>query len=304
MTEKSDVMFGEEEEFEAFDASEESGGLPGLFVLVAGVLVLLTFSAVVWVAYQQGLRQGGREAPPLIVADPSPIKTPVQTAASDEGEPRREVFDRLVEDAPERTEQLAAAPEEPVRRDPPSSAVAQPIRTSATPAADQTPQDEPAARPQPETRVQPQAPEEETGSGDAPPQNGRGLVQVPPPPGRSAGASSQPQDAPTRSQGVAGATRASVSAPVSGNPEVAVGSHVVQIAAFRSEQEALTAWGGMQRRHGDLLAQLGPDIQRADLGDRGVYYRLRVGPFYEKGSADGFCTDLKARNQDCLVKAR
>ena len=46
----------------------------------------------------------------------------------------------------------------------------------------------------------------------------------------------------------------------------------------------------------NILGRYQPNIQRADLGDRGVYYRVRVGPF-AGGDAQRLCDDLKARRR-------
>jgi cell division septation protein DedD len=40
---------------------------------------------------------------------------------------------------------------------------------------------------------------------------------------------------------------------------------------------------------------------RADLGDRGVYYRLQVGPFPDRAKAVQLCRKLSARRQSCLL---
>ena len=47
-----------------------------------------------------------------------------------------------------------------------------------------------------------------------------------------------------------------------------------------------------------------PDVERADLGDKGIYYRLRLGPFASRDAAADYCLGLKDRGQDCIVKAK
>ncbi len=79
------------------------------------------------------------------------------------------------------------------------------------------------------------------------------------------------------------------------------GTHVVQVGSFRSEEEALADWRRIERRFPQLLAGTGRHIEPADLGERGVFYRLRIGPF---GSVDGartHCQALKDGGQDCLA---
>ena len=78
----------------------------------------------------------------------------------------------------------------------------------------------------------------------------------------------------------------------------------MQVGAFRSEGEADVFWNRLQDRFGGFLDGKGKDIERADLGSRGTFYRLRIAGFSSKDSASSYCEGLKARNQDCLVKAR
>jgi cell division protein FtsN len=57
----------------------------------------------------------------------------------------------------------------------------------------------------------------------------------------------------------------------------------------------------LQRRYGPILEGLDANIQRADLGDRGIYYRVRVGPWAERGQALQVCEALQAAGGDCYV---
>lgn len=81
------------------------------------------------------------------------------------------------------------------------------------------------------------------------------------------------------------------------------GSHVVQLAAFRDEAAARDAFGKLKARYPDLLGPLGIDIQRADLGEQGIYYRLRAG-YLDKSEADALCAKLEAQGQGCFVRPR
>lgn len=83
------------------------------------------------------------------------------------------------------------------------------------------------------------------------------------------------------------------------------GAYVVQIAAFRSQAEALSRFASLKRRHSGLLRPYTSFIQRADLGGRGVYYRLRLGPIGAKETASQLCRSLlSAGEKDCLVRTR
>ena len=54
----------------------------------------------------------------------------------------------------------------------------------------------------------------------------------------------------------------------------------------------------------DYVAGKSSDIERADLGERGIFYRLRIGPFASADEARTYCEGLKTRGQDCLHKAK
>jgi RND family efflux transporter MFP subunit len=56
----------------------------------------------------------------------------------------------------------------------------------------------------------------------------------------------------------------------------------------------------LAREHPDLLDEHSYRIVRADLGERGVYYRLRL-PVETEEAAGALCEALKARSVDCLV---
>ena len=76
----------------------------------------------------------------------------------------------------------------------------------------------------------------------------------------------------------------------------------VQLASFRKPENAETQWQDLSQRFPDLFAGLERRIVRYDLGaDRGVYYRLRIGPYADKPAADLKCLEIKEAGLDCLV---
>jgi hypothetical protein len=50
------------------------------------------------------------------------------------------------------------------------------------------------------------------------------------------------------------------------------------------------------------LGSRSPVIKRADLGDKGVYYRAMVGPFGSPDEASQFCGSLKTAGGQCVVQ--
>jgi hypothetical protein len=79
-------------------------------------------------------------------------------------------------------------------------------------------------------------------------------------------------------------------------------SFVVQIASVGSSAAAHAEWERLRRRHPDLLGDLSLDVERADLGPRGVFYRVRAGPLRDRTGAETLCRRLQARQQGCLVR--
>lgn len=60
-------------------------------------------------------------------------------------------------------------------------------------------------------------------------------------------------------------------------------------------------WTRVSAKHGEALTGLSPSVIRADLGERGIFFRLRAGPLADKAAADALCETLKAANEACIV---
>jgi cell division septation protein DedD len=79
------------------------------------------------------------------------------------------------------------------------------------------------------------------------------------------------------------------------------GSYLIQLGAFGDDAGANRGWKALQTKFPSLLGGLSPDIQTADLGAKGVYHRLRAGPFSSRDAAETVCEELKAQKQGCLI---
>lgn len=90
-------------------------------------------------------------------------------------------------------------------------------------------------------------------------------------------------------------------APAAAAP-VAAGAYVVQIASVRSEAEAQSTWRAWQAKYPGILGGQQMNVRRADLGDRGVYYRAQVGSFANREDANALCQALRAQGGDCMVQ--
>jgi len=106
-----------------------------------------------------------------------------------------------------------------------------------------------------------------------------------------------PAPNPVSTVPLSGATQtASVAPPVSES-----GSYVVQVASQRTESDAMGSWKALQARYPNLLSGYRASVKKADLGERGIYYRAQVGPFASSDQANELCRALKAQGGDCLV---
>ena len=88
---------------------------------------------------------------------------------------------------------------------------------------------------------------------------------------------------------------------------VAAGSseYVVQVASVRSYGAATEVWGSVSNKFSGLMSSsLYSDIAKVDLGDKGVFYRLRVAGLADKAAATRLCSQFKAQGQACLVAKR
>lgn len=82
------------------------------------------------------------------------------------------------------------------------------------------------------------------------------------------------------------------------------GPYVAQIAALRSQAGVEPAWARLSSRAPELFAQARLDVERADLGQRGVYYRVRAGYFADMDNVTRFCDRIRAMGQDCIAVRR
>jgi cell division protein FtsN len=65
--------------------------------------------------------------------------------------------------------------------------------------------------------------------------------------------------------------------------------------------DAFKAFADAAEKHPAVLSGKTPDVQEADLGEKGTWYRAVVGPFVSRGAAMNFCSQLKGVGQDCWV---
>ncbi|MGI9383656.1 MAG: DUF2147 domain-containing protein [Methyloligellaceae bacterium] len=163
------------------------------------------------------------------------------------------------------------------------------------------PQPQPVARPAPAPAARPQPAPQPVETTQAIPQKRIAVARtapnpVPPPPARTP-------------QAAAPAPQAGAPAPQPESVEVANlatsdgAGYMVQVAARKSPKAAVRAFGRLQRRFPQILGGFQPVVQKADLGEKGVWYRLRVGPMPERTAAADLCRRLRdAGGPACFVR--
>lgn len=268
------------DDFETFDAREAEQDRRGWLVLLAAAVVFALFMAVVWNAFQLGMRE--RDESPLIMADTQPYRV----APDEPGG-----FETPHQDLTAFELRGREGDRDAARTDP-----------DAAPAAPRPSAEEPVARPERLPPLQVEA--ADTDAMDEPAQaQAQAQPQPAPRPAPAPELSAQPAPEPEPQ------TPARADAPVglrAGTPvsATASGAFVVQIGAYRALEEAEAGWLAFVSRHADMTSGRAPDIQRADLGERGVFHRLRVAGFENREDAAAYCSQLDARGQSCLVAGR
>jgi tetratricopeptide (TPR) repeat protein len=74
----------------------------------------------------------------------------------------------------------------------------------------------------------------------------------------------------------------------------------VQLASATSEDGAWSAWKKMKAKH-QSLADSKPIVVKADLGTKGIVYRVRLAGFEDQNAAKKSCTKLKSSGISCYV---
>ena len=80
------------------------------------------------------------------------------------------------------------------------------------------------------------------------------------------------------------------------------GGYLVQVSSQKNEADAQASYRALQGKFPTVLGSRPPVIKRADLGDKGVYYRAMVGPFSSTEEAAQFCSNLKTAGGQCVVQ--
>jgi SPOR domain len=81
-------------------------------------------------------------------------------------------------------------------------------------------------------------------------------------------------------------------------PPAKTGATRIQLGSVRSEEAARQEWERLKRTNTDVLGGLSAVPVRADLGEKGVFYRILTGPIAD---AERVCRELNHRNVGCIL---
>lgn len=80
---------------------------------------------------------------------------------------------------------------------------------------------------------------------------------------------------------------------------VAKGNTYIQLASVKSDADAKTKWTQLKSKYASLKP-LNLRVNRADLGAKGIFFRVQAGPM-SADSAASTCAKVKSAGGDCLV---
>lgn len=252
--------------------------------VAAALVVMGVFAGGLWFAYVEGQRHSAASGDsgdvPLIRADNAPMKVKPANPGGMQI-PDRDLL--IYGQQRPQVEHLLPPPEQPMAR--PSAPPPSPKPT--------TPQMPAPAGAAPGAPLA--APPADAAAGSAPgPQNVRGAS--PPDSGQprltSAAAEAARELAPSAAS--------SKSQPAHGAQTKTSGLRL-QLGSVRSESEARGTWDRLKHQNADLLGHLSGTAIRADLGDKGVYYRIQAGPVADASAADRICGELRQRGLGCII---
>ena len=316
--------------YEGDEAPRPSRGRLGL---VAGVVAVVAIGGAGLYAYlsmsPNSVVTAGQ--PPVIRAEQGPNKVvPAQPAASEQasGDGQKLIYDRVGGNAPAGGERVVSSEEQPVdvsQAAQPQPRVIQPATGNApkpvaptnasatepkrvrtlTVRADGSIVEDASPAPTPGAAVaQPSALAQATASTPVALSPGTGAPAPTSPTPIAATPSIVPNvpRPPTRVAAAPATAAPTAPAAAPAASAAATGGFFVQVASARTEADAQTAWRAAQSKYPAVLNSRPVTFPRADLGDRGIYYRAWVGPFGNRDDASGLCQSLRAQGGDCMVQ--
>ncbi len=331
-------FFADEDDYDADDYGPQRGG--GRKRLMAAVLLgaIVTGGGLAYV-YKSTNGEGGRGVPSLISADNRPVKEqPADPGGRDFPNGNKLIYDRLSSDGP-----TSGGPSSPARlaggdgSSGPDRATAGVVTTGGGGGTleeriENALKAQKTDEPQTASNGSPDAPRtvrtmtfgpdgsqqpvnakvQRIPAGNPAPDNlAAGVVVTTEPtaaprvanpipsPETSIEPAAQPQQQPRPARVASAAQQAPQITESAGG----TGAYFVQIAARNDQAAAIAAFASLQQKYASVLGNYSPSVRKVDLGDKGVWFRLLVGPVENKGTADQLCEKLKgAGMKGCFAR--
>jgi hypothetical protein len=308
------------------------------FMVGSALLGAIALGGALAFAYKQSGGGLSGEQPPLVTADSRPVKElPDQPGGKEFPHKNKLIYDRLQNGDEPESERLVPRQENVAVPALPPSADGAPAPVATTDFANPTTQAVGGSEPVAVASVDDASPEggprkvrtmvvRPDGSMAAPPEAAAeapaAAEAAPPAAASAAGAAPQAAAAATAPQAAEAAPQQVAALPAPPPPEAkpkpavqqtaaaapaaaAATKYVVQVGSKKNQTDALASFADMQQKYPALLAKYRPMVQKADLGAKGVWYRLRIGPIVDKTAAAKLCSQLKSQGlPDCLVMAQ
>ena len=84
---------------------------------------------------------------------------------------------------------------------------------------------------------------------------------------------------------------------------IASGMWQIQLISSPNQSAMEKSWNDLTKKYSQLQG-LPHEIESADLGTKGTFYRLKAGAFPTRGEADKLCNSIKSSGGSCLVKKK
>jgi cell division septation protein DedD len=254
------------------ELSEQRRFLPMALITAAAMAV---FAGGLWFAYVQGTHHGATSTitadgnVPLIRADQRPVKVkPDQPGGMEVPDRDKLVFNEKTGGPPVEKLLPPAEKPEPLPAPQPKAVISfPPIPAPPSLSATPTPIIEAMPKPEPDAPAQPK------------------VAATKPAPAKPA-ATPKPAAVTATPVSAAGAT---------------AGSIKVQLGSLRSPEAARDEWQRLKQGNSDLLGRFTAVAVRAEVPDKGTYYRIEAGPVGDAAAAGRLCGELKKRNLGCTI---
>ncbi len=302
---------------DAEDGESLAGGL-AKYGRMGGIAAALGMSGLFAVAAWFALHRSNQDAPttdsvPLIKAEAGPVKEkPKDPGGLKIPNQDKLVFERITpETKPPINEKLAPAPEEPIVKS------AEAIKEARKDDSGKPAISMPSTKQKTAKSMDALEPTEAMKSASAGPKAESLLPVIPPIPKKKIVEITLPtpkaemNTALVTNKTVASGKTISPKSPVLKEPTVVAfaktppekSGYRIQIAAYRDDTRAKTAWAKFKKAHIGILGPLTPLTQRVDLGKKGIYFRVQAGYFSTANAARAACAKLKAKRQGCIIIA-